>query len=96
VCVGDKASKECKVLLHNFQVKCLLPLLTDVIIGLVVLYGLLLREPRDVQLDGEFRDIPALILLRHHTILVNVLVGNVQYLAGICGDAGLVSAVADK
>ncbi len=54
VCVGGKASKECKVLLRNFHVKCLLPLLTDVIIGLVVLCGLLLREPWDVQPDENF------------------------------------------
>ena len=96
VCVGGKESKECKVRFCNFQVKRLLPLLTDVIIGLVVLRGLLLRETWDVQPDGEFWDIPILILLWHHTLFIDVLLGNVQYLADICGGAGLVSAIGDK
>ncbi len=96
VCMGGEETKECKVRFCNFQVKCLLPLLTDVIIGLVVLHGLLLWEPWDVQPDGEFRDISILIRLWHHILLVDVLVGDVQYLADICGDAGLVNAVADK
>ncbi len=94
--VGGKECEECNVRFSNLRVKRLLPLLTDMVLGLIVLCGLLLWVAQQVQPEGESQEVPILVLLWHHALLINVLVGNVQYLADIRGNAGVVGAIADK
>ena len=94
--VVGKEWEECNVRFSNLQVKHLLPLLMDMVVGLIVLHGLLLWEARHVQPEGKFWEVPILVLLWHHALLINVLVCDVQYLADIRGNAGVIGAVANK
>jgi hypothetical protein len=77
-------------------VKHLLPLLADVVVGLIVLSGLLLRKAWDIQSECKFWEVSTLVLLWHHALLVDILVGNVQYLENIRGNAGVAGAVANE
>ena len=94
--MGGKECEKCNVRYCDLQVKHLLPLFTEMVVGLIVLPGLLLWEARHVQPEGEFWEVPILVLLWHHGLFINVLVEDVQYLADIRGNAGVVGAVADK